>query len=38
MEPLADLEYLMGGMIDPDDVVHYPEAALRRAGGRLEPS
>jgi uncharacterized cupin superfamily protein len=38
MEPLVDLEYLMGGMIDPDDVVHYPEAGLCRAGGRLEPS
>lgn len=37
MRPVTDLEYLMGGMVDPDDVVLYPEAGQRRVAGRLEP-
>ena len=37
MEPMTELTYLMGGQIDPDDVVTYPEAGVRRRGGRLEP-
>lgn len=37
MEAVEDLTYLMGGQIDDADVVTYPEAGLRRAGGRLEP-
>jgi uncharacterized cupin superfamily protein len=37
MEPITDLEYLMGGMVDPGDVVLYPEARVQRRGGRLEP-
>jgi uncharacterized cupin superfamily protein len=36
MEPLEPLTYLMGGMIDADDVVLYPEAGVRRVRGRLE--
>ena len=26
MEPLTDLDYLMGGQVDPEDVVTYPDA------------
>jgi uncharacterized cupin superfamily protein len=37
MEPLEPLTYLMGGERDPQDVVTYPEASLRRVGGALEP-
>lgn len=37
MEAVTDLTYLMGGQIDRDDVVHYPQHGLRRRGGRLEP-
>jgi uncharacterized cupin superfamily protein len=37
MEAETDLEYLMGGMIDYDDTVIYPEARMRRIAGRLEP-
>jgi uncharacterized cupin superfamily protein len=37
MEPLEPLTYLMGGEINPDDVVIYPEAGVRRVAGRLEP-
>ncbi len=32
MEPETDLVYLMGGMIDPEDVVTYPEAGKRKVG------
>jgi uncharacterized cupin superfamily protein len=35
MEAAEDLVYLMGGQIDADDIVDYPEAGLRRVGGRL---
>jgi uncharacterized cupin superfamily protein len=37
MEPSEPLVYLMGGQIDGEDVVSYPEAGLRRVHGRLEP-
>lgn len=37
MRPETDLVYLMGGMVDADDVVLYPEAGQRRVAGRLEP-
>jgi uncharacterized cupin superfamily protein len=37
MEALEELTYLMGGQIDADDVVTYPEARVRRVRGRLEP-
>ncbi len=37
MEPRAPLIYLMGGERDAADVVVYPEAGVRRVGGRLEP-
>jgi uncharacterized cupin superfamily protein len=37
MEAVDDLTYLVGGQIDADDVVTYPEAGLRRAGGLLRP-
>ncbi len=37
MEPLTDLSYWMGGQIDPTDVVTYPDAGVRRRGGKLEP-
>jgi len=36
MEALTDLTYLMGGMIDAADVVHYPRHGMVRRGGRLE--
>lgn len=36
MEPLAELTYLMGGQIDPDDVVTYPEAGVRRSRAGIE--
>jgi uncharacterized cupin superfamily protein len=31
------LEYLMGGMIDPSDVVDYPDGRVRKRAGKLEP-
>ena len=37
MEPETPLTYLMGGMIDPDDVVTYPEAGVQRRGGQIVP-
>jgi len=37
MEALEPLTYLVGGEINPADVVLYPDARLRRTGGRLEP-
>ncbi len=37
MEALTDLSYLMGGMIDPADVVLYPDAGVQRRAGRIEP-
>jgi uncharacterized cupin superfamily protein len=37
MEPISELTYLMGGQIDPDDVVIYPEAGVQRRRGRTEP-
>jgi uncharacterized cupin superfamily protein len=37
MEALDELTYLVGGQIDVDDIVTYPEAALQRVGGRLQP-
>jgi uncharacterized cupin superfamily protein len=36
MEAVEELTYLVGGQIDASDVVVYPEAGLRRAGGRLQ--
>jgi uncharacterized cupin superfamily protein len=36
MEPITELTYLLGGMVDPEDVVTYPEAGVRRVRGRLE--
>lgn len=38
MEPITELSYLMGGQIDPEDVVDYPEAHLQRRKGKLGPS
>jgi uncharacterized cupin superfamily protein len=35
MEPTEPLTYLMGGQIDPNDVVRYPEAGLRLEQGRV---
>jgi uncharacterized cupin superfamily protein len=37
MEPIESLTYLMGGQIDADDVVTYPQAGVRRIHGKLEP-
>ena len=37
LEAETDLVYLVGGNSDPDDVVIYPEAGLRREGGKLGP-
>lgn len=37
MQPLEPLTYLMGGQIDPEDVVTYPEAGVRRVHGVVEP-
>ncbi len=37
MEPLEELTYLVGGQMDPDDVVTYPEAGVRKRRGRIEP-
>lgn len=37
MTAREELTYLMGGQIDSADVVTYPEAGLRRVGGKLEP-
>jgi uncharacterized cupin superfamily protein len=37
MEPITDLEYLMGGQIDPEDIVLYPESGVQRRGGKIEP-
>ena len=37
MEPLEPLTYLMGGEVNSDDVVVYPDAGVRRVHGRLEP-
>jgi len=37
MEPTTPLTYLMGGEINPDDVVIYPDAGVRRVHGRVEP-
>ena len=36
MEPESELTYLMGGQIDADDVVTYPDAGKRCSGGRVE--
>ncbi len=38
MEPEIEFTYLMGGMIDPEDVVSYPDAGVQRRGGRIVPS
>lgn len=38
MEPITELRYLMGGQIDPDDVVLYPEAGVERRRGRIVPA
>jgi uncharacterized cupin superfamily protein len=35
MQATTDVEYLMGGMIDPDDVVLYPDAGVMRKNGEL---
>jgi uncharacterized cupin superfamily protein len=37
MNPISDLVYLMGGQIDPEDTVIYPEAGVRLHHGRIEP-
>lgn len=37
MEPAEALTYLVGGEIDSEDVVVYPDARLRRVHGQLEP-
>jgi len=37
MEPLEPLTYLMGGEINRDDIVTYPDACMRRIKGLLEP-
>lgn len=37
MQARTDLTYLLGGTIDPLDVVTYPEHGLRRLGGKLAP-
>jgi uncharacterized cupin superfamily protein len=37
MEAIEPLTYLVGGEIDPDDVVVYPDAQLRCVHGTLEP-
>ncbi len=37
MQPRTDLTYLMGGQIDPEDVVLYPEAGKRLYRDRIEP-
>lgn len=37
MEAATELTYLMGGQIDDDDVVLYPEAALQLRGDTLVP-
>jgi uncharacterized cupin superfamily protein len=37
IETVDELTYLMGGQIDPADVVLYPEAGLRRVGRTLQP-
>jgi uncharacterized cupin superfamily protein len=37
MEPSEELIYLMGGQIDADDVVTYPDAGVQRRGDVLEP-
>jgi uncharacterized cupin superfamily protein len=37
MEPETDLVYLMGGMSDPEDVVTYPEAGVKRVNGEIVP-
>lgn len=37
MEATEALSYLMGGQIDAEDVVTYPEAGLRRVHGKLKP-
>ncbi len=37
MEPVSELTYLMGGQIDPDDVVTYPAAEVQLRRGRIEP-
>jgi uncharacterized cupin superfamily protein len=36
MQATSTLTYLMGGQIDAEDTVIYPEAGMRRVGGRLE--
>jgi uncharacterized cupin superfamily protein len=35
MEAMDELTYLMGGQIDAGDIITYPDAGLRRVGGRL---
>ena len=35
MEAIEELTYLMGGQIDRDDIVIYPDAGLRRVHGKL---
>jgi len=37
MEPIESLVYLMGGEINADDVVIYPDAGVRRHHGTLTP-
>jgi uncharacterized cupin superfamily protein len=37
MEPISELTYLMGGQIDPDDIVIYADAGVRRRHGLIEP-
>jgi len=37
MEAVDELTYLMGGEVDADDVITYPEARLQRVGDQLRP-
>jgi len=37
LEAVTDLTYLMGGQVDPSDLVIYPRHGLKRVGGRLSP-
>ena len=37
MEPETTLSYLMGGQIDPDDLITYSDARVVRRKGVIEP-
>lgn len=38
MEPSTEFTYLMGGQIDPEDVVVYPDAGVERRRGKIVPA